>query len=114
MYSYAVIQTGGKQYKVEPDQRLKVEQLPNTVGDSIQFDKVLLVGGEKPILGTPYVKNYTVQATVVSQGRHDKIRIIKFRRRKHYKRQMGWRQNYTEVQIDKIVENNTPEISDGT
>ncbi|MBI4356709.1 MAG: 50S ribosomal protein L21 [Gammaproteobacteria bacterium] len=102
---YAVIQTGGKQYKVSPGQRLKVEQLAQAVGDRVQFDKILAFWGDSEHIGAPYLENCVVNATVVSHGRHDKIRIIKFRRRKHYKKQMGWRQNYTEVKIDEILNN---------
>lgn len=100
---YAVIETGGKQYSVSPGQRLKIELLPNAIGEAIKFDKVLLIAdGDQQTVGAPYLQDYAVNATVISQGRHDKIHIIKFRRRKHFKKQMGHRQYYTEVKVGEI------------
>ncbi len=100
---YAVIQTGGKQYRVQEGTYLKVEKLELGTGDSIEFDKVLMIQSDNDIkVGLPYVEGGKVTATVLSQGRHDKIRIIKFRRRKHHMKQMGHRQYYTEIQITGI------------
>ncbi|MGD2141601.1 MAG: 50S ribosomal protein L21 [Burkholderiales bacterium] len=100
---YAVIKTGGKQYRVSSGEKLKVEQLAADVGSQITIDQVLLVAdGEKLSIGQPLVKGAKVQATVVNHGRDDKVRIFKMRRRKHFKKQQGHRQNYTEIQVDKI------------
>lgn len=101
---FAVIETGGKQYKVKPGQRLKVETLAADQGADFNFDKVLLVAAsENDVkIGAPYVSGAVVKAKVQSHGRHDKIRIIKFRRRKHHMKRMGHRQNYTEVLISEI------------
>jgi|SRR5579862_6388827 len=100
---YAVILSGGKQYRVEEGDTLKLETLPEEVGSTVKFDQVLLVGeGESVKLGRPYLEDCKVSGTVVSQGRHKKIRIIKFRRRKHHMKWQGHRQNYTEVKITQI------------
>ena len=100
---YAVIQTGGKQYRVEQGATLKIEKLELGTGDSIEFDKVLMVQSDDVVkVGQPFVEGGKVTATVVSQGRHKKVKIIKFRRRKHHMKQMGHRQYYTEVQITGI------------
>jgi large subunit ribosomal protein L21 len=100
---YAVIVTGGKQYRVAQGETLRVEKLEADVGAAVNFDQVLLVGsGEGVTVGTPTVKGATVAAKVVKQGRLEKIRIIKFRRRKHHMKQMGHRQYFTEVEITGI------------
>ena len=100
---YAVIKTGGKQYKVAPGEKLKIEQIPADVGSQVVLDQVLLVAnGDAVTVGKPLVSGAKVAATVVSQGRHDKVRIFKMRRRKHYQKRQGHRQNYTEIQIDAI------------
>lgn len=100
---YAVIKTGGKQYKVSPGEKLKVEQIPADVGTEIVIDQVLAVGnGEQFKVGVPLVSGATVSATVVSHGRGEKIRIFKMRRRKHYQKRQGHRQNYTELFIGAI------------
>ena len=101
---FAVIETGGKQYKVKPGQRLRVESLKGEAGDSISFDKVLLIAADDDDVsfGAPYLDGKTVSATIARHGRGDKIKIIKFRRRKHSMKQQGHRQNYTEVVIDAI------------
>jgi large subunit ribosomal protein L21 len=96
---YAVIKTGGKQYRVSPGEKIKVEQLPAGIGSQINLEVLLIADGEKVSIGTPFVAGATVQATVVSHGRHDKVHIFKMRRRKHYQRHGGHRQNYTEIQI---------------
>jgi len=101
---YAVVKTGGKQYKVAPGEKLKIEQIPAHVGAEVVLDQVLMVGeGETVRLGQPNVAGATVKATVVAHGRGEKIRIFKMRRRKHYQKHQGHRQNYTELQIDAIV-----------
>jgi len=101
---YAVIKTGGKQYKVAPGEKLKVEQIPADVGASVILDQVLMVGeGESVRLGRPTVAGATVTATVVAHGRGDKVKIFKMRRRKHYQKHQGHRQGYTELKIEAIV-----------
>ncbi len=100
---YAVIKAGGKQYKVATGEKIKVEQIAADVGQEITIDQVLAVGnGAELQVGAPWVAGASVQATVVAQGRHDKVRIFKMRRRKHYQRHGGHRQNYTELQIGAI------------
>ena len=100
---YAVIKTGGKQYRVASGEKLKIEQIPAEVGAEVSFDQVLMVGeGESVKVGTPLVSGAEVKATVLSQGRHDKVKIFKMRRRKHYQKHQGHRQNYTEIRIDGI------------
>ena len=101
---YAVIKTGGKQYRVAPGEKLKVEQIPADVGAEIVIDQVLMIGeGEAVRVGQPIVAGATVKATVVSHGRGKKVLIFKMRRRKHYQKHQGHRQNYTELKIDSIV-----------
>lgn len=100
---YAVIKTGGKQYRVAAGEKIKVEQIAADVGQEITIDQVLAVGnGAELQVGAPWVAGASVKATVVAQGRHDKVRIFKMRRRKHYQRHGGHRQNYTELQIGTI------------
>jgi len=100
---YAVIQTGGKQYRVEEGSTLKIEKLELVTGENVEFDKVLMVQTDDAIkIGQPYIEGGKVTATVTSQGRHKKIKIIKFKRRKHHMKQMGHRQYYTEIQINGI------------
>lgn len=102
--TYAIIETGGKQHRVQPGEILKVEKIEAATGASIDFDKVLLVSnGETVTIGAPYVAGSKVTAEVVEQGRHDKIKIIKFRRRKHHMKQMGHRQWYTAIKITGIT-----------
>ncbi|MEQ8495198.1 MAG: 50S ribosomal protein L21, partial [Gammaproteobacteria bacterium] len=93
---YAVIKTGGKQYRVSAGDKLNVETLPVEAGGEVQFDQVLMVAdGEDIAVGAPFVDGARVTAKVVEHGRGEKIRIVKFKRRKHYRRTMGHRQNYT-------------------
>ncbi len=100
---YAVIETGGKQYRVSEGQTLKVEKLSVDEGGSIDIDKVLMVAdGENIKVGAPYVAGGKVTATVKGHGRGEKLMIVKFRRRKHHRKQMGHRQHYTELQITGI------------
>jgi large subunit ribosomal protein L21 len=101
---YAVVKTGGKQYRVCVGQKIKVEQIPAEDGAEITLDQVLMLGeGEDVKVGAPLVVGASVKCTVVSHGRHDKIKIFKMRRRKHYQKHQGHRQNYTELRIDAIV-----------
>ena len=100
---YAVIKTGGKQYKVAAGEKLKIEQIPADIGSEITLDQVLAVGeGESLKFGEPLVNGAAVKATVISQGRHDKVKIFKMRRRKHYQKRQGHRQNFTEILINTI------------
>ncbi|MCG5515735.1 MULTISPECIES: 50S ribosomal protein L21 [Ectothiorhodospira] len=101
---YAVIATGGKQYRVAQGEKLRVEKLDAEEGASVEFDNVLLVGsGEDIKVGAPYVEGGKVTATIKSHGRGEKVEIIKFRRRKHSRKQMGHRQHYTELEITSIA-----------
>ena len=100
---YAVIKTGGKQYKVAEGETLKIEKLTTEVGGEIEFEDVFLVAnGDDIKVGAPRVEGGKVTATVVAQGRGKKVKIIKFKRRKHYRKQAGHRQAFTEVQITGI------------
>lgn len=100
---YAVIATGGKQYRVAKGEILKIEKLDAEAGASVAFDQVLLVGeGESVNVGAPTVVGATVTAKVLGNGRADKVHIVKFRRRKHFRKQQGHRQHYTEVEITAI------------
>jgi large subunit ribosomal protein L21 len=97
---YAVIKTGGKQYRVAAGEKIKVEQIPADIGSEVVLDQVLLVAnGDDVTMGTPLVGGTTVKAKVVSHGRGDKVHIFKMRRRKHYRKSQGHRQNYTEIEI---------------
>ncbi|RJQ45326.1 MAG: 50S ribosomal protein L21 [Gammaproteobacteria bacterium] len=101
---YAVIVTGGKQYRVAQGEKLRVEKLDAAEGATVEFDQVLMVGeGDSAKIGAPLVAGGKVTARVTAQGRGDKIKIIKFRRRKHHMKQMGHRQSYTEVEITGIT-----------
>ncbi len=100
---YAVIKTGGKQYRVAAGEKIKVEQIAADVGQEIVFDQVLAVGdGAELKVGTPLVSGATVSVTVVAHGKHDKVSIFKMRRRKHYQKRQGHRQQYTELLVDGI------------
>ncbi len=100
---YAVIKTGGKQYKVEAGQVLRVEKLAGAAGDKVTFGDVLLIGGgEKTKLGQPTIAGAKVEATILAQDRAKKIIVFKFRRRKNYRRKAGHRQCYTELKIQAI------------
>ena len=101
---YAVIKTGGKQYKVAPGEKLKVERIVADVGAEVTLDQVLMVSeGENVRVGQPMVAGSAVKATVVAHGRGDKVKIFKMRRRKHYQKHQGHRQSYTELRIDTIA-----------
>jgi len=99
---YAVVRTGGKQVRVAPGDSLRVEKLAGEIGDTIELDEVLLVGGDELKVGQPLVAGAKVVGTITEQGRGDKIRIFKLKRRKGYRRRQGHRQLYTEVRVDKI------------
>lgn len=100
---FAVIKTGGKQYRVKAGDILKLEQLTADVGSKVSFDQVLmLTDGDNVTCGSPFIDKAIVDAEVLEHGRHKKIKIIKFRRRKHHMKQMGHRQNYTQVKITAI------------
>jgi len=100
----AVIISGGKQYRVEAGQTLKLEKLPQEIGAKVEFEQVLLLsdGVSQIKMGTPFITGARVIAEVIDQGRHKKVHIIKMRRRKHYMRRQGHRQDYTEVKITEI------------
>jgi large subunit ribosomal protein L21 len=101
---YAVIVTGGRQYRVAQGEVLRVEKLESDVDSTVTFDQVLMVGdGEGIAIGAPLVAGATVAATVRGHGRGDKVRIVKFRRRTHHRKQMGHRQHYTEIEITGIT-----------
>jgi large subunit ribosomal protein L21 len=100
---YAVIKTGGKQYRVSAGETLKIESVAGDVGSAVVLDKVLMVGnGDKVTVGKPLLAGASVKATIVSHGRGDKVKIFKMKRRKHYQKHQGHRQNYTEIRIDGI------------
>jgi large subunit ribosomal protein L21 len=100
---HAIIKSGGKQYRVAPGETLKVETLAAEVGQQITLAEVLAVtDGENVRVGAPFVDGAAVVATVVGHGRHDKVTIFKMKRRKHYQKRQGHRQNYTELRIDSI------------
>jgi large subunit ribosomal protein L21 len=100
---YAVIKSGGKQYRVEAGKQVRIESLAADVGSAVSFEEVLLVGaGDAVKVGAPLVSGARVKGTVVAHGRGDKVKIFKLRRRKHYQKTQGHRQNYTEVRIDDI------------
>jgi large subunit ribosomal protein L21 len=101
---FAVVRTGGKQYKVAPGEKLKVELLPADVGAEVTLDQVLLIGeGESVRLGQPTVAGAAVKATVLAHGRGEKVSIFKMRRRKNYRKHQGHRQGFTELRIDSIA-----------
>ena len=101
---YAVVVTGGKQYRVEEGQTLKVEKLEVATGESVEIEKVLLIGnGDDVKIGTPVVEGAKVTAEVVDHGRHKKVKIMKFKRRKHHMKQAGHRQWFTELKITSIA-----------
>ena len=100
---YAVIKTGGKQYRVSTGDKLKVESLETSEGQDVQLTEVLMIGsGEDVTIGSPMITNASVTAKVLEHGRAKKVNIVKFRRRKHHRKQMGHRQNYTELEITSI------------
>ncbi len=99
---YAVIKTGGKQYRVSEGSRLRVEKLPGAIGDKLDFSEVLMLGGEKVAIGKPLIKGAKVSAEIVAQERDKKVIIFKIRRRKRYRRKAGHRQPFTELKITAV------------
>jgi large subunit ribosomal protein L21 len=100
---YAIVKTGGKQYRVEAGQTVYIERLASPIGEQVRFEEVLLLGGEgETRVGAPLLTGVAVQATVVEQGRDRKVRVFKYKKRKHYRRTRGHRQSYTAVRIDAI------------
>lgn len=99
---YAVIKTGGKQYRVSQGDRLRIEKLPGDVGSELAFDEVLMVGGDKVAVGKPTVDGATVQAKILAQDRAKKVIVFKYKRRKGYRRKNGHRQPYTEIEITGV------------
>ena len=99
---YAVIESGGKQHRVKEGETLKLEKIEAATGETIEFDRVLMVGGDDVKIGTPLVAGSKVSAEIVAHGRHAKIKIVKFNRRKHHRRETGHRQWFTEVKITGI------------
>ncbi len=100
---YAVVQTGGKQVRMNPGEAVRVEKLGGEIGDEIEFSDVLMVGGDEGVkIGTPKVEGARVVGTITAQGRHPKIRVFKMKRRKRYRRTQGHRQSYTEIRIDRV------------
>jgi len=100
---YAIVATGGKQYRVKEGEKLRVEKLSAEAGETVELDKVLMVGeGDDVKIGAPYLEGAKVTATVAANGRSDKVKIVKFNRRKHYRKQMGHRQSFTEIEITGI------------
>lgn len=99
---YAIIQTGGKQYKVAEGDRLRVEKLPEDVGATVKLDQVLFIAGNDRKIGTPVISGAEVAAEVIAQDRDKKIIVFKKKRRKGYKKKQGHRQSYTELKITKI------------
>jgi len=100
---YAVVKTGGKQYKVTQDEYLKVEKLEGNEGDTIELDQVLMIAdGDKLKIGSPMLDGGKVTATILSHGRHKKVEIMKFHRRKHHQKRTGHRQYYTEIKVTGI------------
>ncbi len=100
---YAVIEAGGKQHRVVEGETLKLEKIEAATGETVEFDKVLMIGGEEVKIGTPIVEGGKVTAEVVSHGRHQKVKIVKFNRRKHHRKETGHRQWFTEVKITGIT-----------
>ncbi len=100
---YAVVQTGGKQVRMNPGEAIRIEKLGGEVGDEIEFSDILMVGGDEGVkIGTPKLEGARVVGTITAQGRHPKIRVFKMKRRKRYRRTQGHRQSYTEVRIDRV------------
>ena len=99
---YAVIKTGGKQYRVNEGDTLRVEKLAGAVGDSLDFDQVLMIGGDKVAVGRPFVSGAKVSAQILRQDRARKVIVYKFRRRKNYRRKNGHRQPFTELKVTAI------------
>jgi len=100
---YAIIRTGGKQYKVSPGDVVRVERLPGEPGAGVEFNHVFAVRRKELVVGTPLVENAVVKATILANERARKIRVLKYKRKKQYRKATGHRQNYSEVRINEIV-----------
>ena len=100
---YAIVNTGGKQYKIHPGDVLRIEKIPGEIGSSVSFDKVLMFSdGENVSIGRPVLDNVAVKGHIIEQGKAKKIIVFKYKRRKRYRRKLGHRQQYTAVKIDRI------------
>ena len=100
---YAIVNTGGKQYKVQEGDILRIEKIPGEIGAGVDFDQVLMVSdGENVTIGTPTLENVGIKAHIVDQGKTKKVLVFKYKRRKRYRRKQGHRQQFTAVKIDKI------------
>jgi large subunit ribosomal protein L21 len=98
----AIIETGMAQIAVETDARIKIPSIDAEVGKQVNFDKVLFISGDKPLIGKPYVEGASVSAEVIGHGRFDKVRVFKFKRRTKYRKMRGHRQDFTEILVKKI------------
>jgi len=100
---YAVVRSGGKQYRVEPGQRVRVEKLAGSVGDAVELGEVLMIGGEGEVrVGTPLVSGARAHGRITGQARGPKVMLFKYKRRKNYRRKQGHRQSFTEILVDRI------------
>ncbi|CAL4323528.1 50S ribosomal protein L21 [Buchnera aphidicola (Eriosoma lanigerum)] len=101
---YAIFNNGGKQYLVKPGQIIQIEKLNKNIGEQVQFTQILMISNNNILkIGKPYLTNSVIKAHIINQGKHKKINIIKFKRRKHYKKQQGHRQSFTLVKIQEIT-----------
>jgi large subunit ribosomal protein L21 len=100
---YAVLESGGFQFNVREGERIKIPKLRLQQNDRVTFDKVLFLGGEKTLIGTPYLENAKVEGRILGSGKEKKITVVKFKKRVKYRRKKGHRQEFTEVEIEKIV-----------
>ena len=100
---YAIFESGGFQFSAREGDRVKVPKLQAETAERVTFDKVLFIGGDIPLVGSPYLKNAKVEGEVIASGKSDKITVFKFKRRVKYRRKKGHRQEFVEVQIDKII-----------
>ena len=100
---YAIIRTGGKQYKVSPGDVVRVERVPGEPGAGVEFNHVFAVRKKELVVGSPLVENAKVTATILANDRASKVRVLKYKRKKQYRRTIGHRQNYSEVRINEIV-----------
>jgi large subunit ribosomal protein L21 len=100
---YAILESGGFQFSVKEGERIIIPKLQVQPKEKVAFDKVLFIGGEKPLIGAPYIKNAKVEAEVLGSGKGKKITVFKFKRRVKYRKKTGHRQEYTEVKIEKIL-----------
>ena len=99
---YAIVRTGGKQYRVEAGDTIRVDRLVTPVGESVTLEDVLLLSGEETRVGNPRLENASVLGTVIEHGRGEKVRVFKYKKRKHYRRTRGHRQSYTTLRIERI------------